>query len=219
MSARQGRRGARRRRRGARLRARWLRGTLPLAVVVSLLALGWLHDNADRPLVWLGLALAAAAALAVLVWWVRGRIRLAGDRRVVARTDLSAVDRMTGVRFEEYVASLLRSHGYTRVTVVGGSFDGGADLRAQTPDGRPLVVQCKRWRRPVPPNEVRAFLGVLAGTHRGYLGMFVASDGFTEAAAWEAGDEMVLVGRDELALWMSGTRPPELPRPSSHHPR
>jgi restriction system protein len=186
---------------------------LPLAVVALLVGLGWLYDNADRPLVWLALGLVCAAAVSVLVWWILARIRLARERWVVSRTGIAGIDTMSGTEFEEHVARLLRAHGYTRVAVVGGASDGGVDLRGQTPDGRPLAVQCKRWRKPVPPNEVRAFLGALAGGHRGYLGMFVASNGFTREAVREAGGAMVLVGRHELGLWMAGERAPVLPPP------
>ncbi|MEU3018950.1 restriction endonuclease [Nocardiopsis sp. NPDC007018] len=188
-----------------------MRGSLPLAAVVLLLGFGWLFDNADRPGLWLGGGVAALAGAAALGWWAWSRARLARERWIVGRTGIAAVDTMTGTEFEHHVARLLRTHGYTRVTVVGGASDGGVDLRAQTPDGRPLAVQCKRWRRPVPPNEVRAFLGALAGGHRGYLGMFVAANGFTREAVREAGDGMVLVDRHALGLWMAGERVPAPP--------
>ncbi len=190
---------------------RRLRGSLPLAVVALLLGLGWVFDNADSPGLWLAGGLTTAAAVAALGWWAWSRARLARERRLVARTGIAGIDTMTGTEFEHHVALLLRTHGYTRVAVVGGASDGGVDLRAQTPDGRPLAVQCKRWRRPVPPNEVRAFLGALAGGHQGYLGMFVASNGFTREAEREAGTGMVLVDRHTLGLWMAGERSPELP--------
>lgn len=207
---RQGRRG-RGGRRGRRRWVRGLRGALPLTVLVLLFGLGWLFDNAERPGVLLFAGLAAVAAAAGLGWWVWSRLRSARERWIVARTGIAGIDTMSGTQFEHHVARLLRTHGYTKVAVVGGASDGGVDLRAQTPDGRPLAVQCKRWRKPVPPNEVRAFLGALAGGHRGYVGMFVASNGFTREAVREAGDGMVLVDRHGLGLWMAGERAPELP--------
>nr|WP_157090950.1 restriction endonuclease [Nocardiopsis listeri] len=186
---------------------------MPLALVVLLLGLGWLRDNADRPLVWLFVGVVVVLATTAVGWWVWSRLRLARERWIVSRTAIAGIDTMSGIEFERYVARLLRTHGYTRVAVVGGASDGGVDLRAQTPDGRALAVQCKRWRKPVPPNEVRAFLGALAGSHRGYLGMFVASNGFTAEAVREAGDGMVLVDRHALGLWMAGERAPEPPPP------
>ncbi|WP_307869204.1 restriction endonuclease [Nocardiopsis sp. B62] len=201
----------RQRRRGRRRWARRLRGSLPLAAVALLLVFGWVFDNADSPGLWVVGGLVAVVAAAALGWWAWSRARLARERRIVARTGIAGIDTMTGTEFEHHVALLLRTNGYTRVAVVGGASDGGVDLRAQSPDGRPLAVQCKRWRKPVPPNEVRAFLGALAGGHQGYLGMFVASNGFTREAVREAGAGMVLVDRHALGLWMAGERAPGLP--------
>lgn len=195
-----------------RRRARRLRSWIPLLVLGFLVGGAWLTDRVERPVVWMAFAVIAAACLVVLVWWVRAWVGRMRERRLVARTDLSHVDLMSGSQFEKHVAGLMRTHGYTKVTVVGGAEDGGVDVRAQAPDGRPVVVQCKRWRRPVPPNEVRAFLGALAGTYRGYAGVFVATNGFTEAAAREADGVMALVDRHGLALWMRGERAPVLPK-------
>jgi restriction system protein len=64
----------------------------------------------------------------------------------------------------------------------------------------------------VPPNEVRAFIGILNSSFEGYQGIFVASNGFTEAAAREGAEHMVLVDRDGLARWMGGVEVPEPPR-------
>lgn len=185
-------------------------------VVFGLLLLGaWLSTNADRPLLWAALGALGLVGAVVLVWWARRRLAQWREQRLVERTDLSAVDTMTGTEFEAFVASLLRTHGYRRVEVVGGASDGGADVRARAPDGRAVVVQCKRWRRPVPPHEVRAFVGTLSGTHRGFTGLFVATQGFTDEAVREAGAghdaALALVDRHGLALWMRGERAPELP--------
>jgi restriction system protein len=179
-----------------------------LGLVVALMVGAWVVQSSARPLLWVVAALGAAA----LVWWLRMRLRLAREKRAVARVDLSEVDRMSGVEFEEHVAGLMRTHGYTAVTVVGGADDGGVDVLGRAPDGQAVAVQCKRWNCPVPPNEVRAFLGVLATSYQGYQGLFVASNGFTEAAAREGEGHMVLVDRERLTRWMGGAGAPEPPR-------
>ena len=179
-----------------------------LAAVVALMVGAWVARSAPRPLLWV----AAAVAVAVLSWWAVGRMRLTARRRAIARTDLSELDLMSGTEFEEHVAGLMRVHGYSAVTVVGGAEDGGADILARSPRGQAVVVQCKRWRHRVPPNDVRAFIGTLNSGYDGYQGMFVASNGFTEAAARAGGEHMVLVDRDGLARWMGGVEVPVPPR-------
>ncbi|WP_150240951.1 restriction endonuclease [Nocardiopsis quinghaiensis] len=184
------------------------RHALVLALVVALMVGTWVALSAARPLLWV----AAALLLAALARWARTRVRLAREERALALVDLSEVDRMSGTEFEEHVARLMRVHGYTAVTVVGGADDGGVDVLGRTPDGQAVAVQCKRWHHPVPPNEVRALIGVLNSSYEGYRGMFVATNGFTEAAAHEGEGHMALVDRDRLARWMGGTEVPEPPR-------
>lgn len=183
------------------------RYALVLASVIALMVGTWVAQSAELPGMWLVGALAAGAAL----WWARGRLRLSRQRRALELVDMSEVERMSGVEFEEHVAGLMRVHGYTAVTVVGGADDGGADVLGRAPDGRPVVVQCKRWAVPVPPNDVRAFIGVLNSSYQGYEGLFVSSNGFTEAAAREGTAHMVLVDREGLCRWMAGLESPEPP--------
>ncbi|MGW0971784.1 restriction endonuclease, partial [Streptomyces sp. NPDC002516] len=47
--------------------------------------------------------------------------------------------------FEQAVADLCRRDGCLDVDVVGGAGDLGADVVARTPDGRSVVIQCKRY--------------------------------------------------------------------------
>ena len=47
--------------------------------------------------------------------------------------------------FVEFIASLLERQGFQQVAVIGRSGDRGVDLQALDPDGRPTVVQCKRY--------------------------------------------------------------------------
>lgn len=178
-----------------------------LGSVVALMVGAWVAQSAARPMLW------AAGALvgAFLVWWIRGRWLRSREQGALEKVDLSEVDLMTGVEFEDHVAMLMRVGGYTAVTVVGGADDGGADVVGRAPDGRGVVVQCKRWNHAVPPNDVRAFIGVLHSGYEGYEGIFVSSSGFTEAAAAQGEGHMVLVDRDALARWMSGVEVPEPP--------
>ncbi|SIO87092.1 restriction endonuclease [Nocardiopsis sp. JB363] len=176
-----------------------------LALIVALMVGTWVVQSAEQPVLWPAGALVGA----FLVWWARRRWLRAREQGALAKVDLSEVDLMTGVEFEEHVAMLMRVNDYTAVTVVGGADDGGADVLGRAPDGREVVVQCKRWNHPVPPNDVRAFIGVLHSGYEGYAGIFVSSSGFTRAAAAQGEGHMVLVDRDALARWMSGVEVPE----------
>ncbi|MFB6556449.1 restriction endonuclease [Streptomyces sp. NPDC056405] len=52
---------------------------------------------------------------------------------------------MTGTEFEDFVVDLCRRDGCTDVRRVGGSHDNGADVLGVLPDGRSMVIQCKRY--------------------------------------------------------------------------
>ncbi|MBB4933505.1 restriction system protein [Lipingzhangella halophila] len=201
---------ARKRRRWPSRWSRRLRKWAAWAGTALVLVAGALVAATENPWVWLVVLLLASGALAAAGMWAVRAARALRTRWVLARTDMRRIDTMSGVEFEHLVAELMRDSGYRRVTLVGQAGDGGVDIRAATPDGRPCIVQCKRLKRPVQPNDVRAFLGVLASSHRGYTGIFVASNGFTEQATKEAASEMTLVDRTALAFWLTDKHPPEL---------
>ncbi|WP_328356335.1 restriction endonuclease [Mycobacterium sp. NBC_00419] len=113
-------------------------------VATALLGLAGLLNN----VVWV---LAALTALATVVSaWRAGLAYL--DHRQNRRLDAlyrasgqAAVDAMTGVEFEHYVAAVLRGRGYDiEMTKATGDF--GVDLIA-TRDGVRTAVQCKRAAR------------------------------------------------------------------------
>ncbi|PSK97767.1 restriction system protein [Murinocardiopsis flavida] len=202
-----------RRRRRSRRRSEQYRFAIAAAGVLLLLAGAWLWRNRAEVLPWLAPVAIAAAVLAVALVWLTRRLRDARLRRYLAdHADLGFVDGLTGPAFELHVAMLLRRDGCTRVAVIGKAGDGGVDITGRTPGGVPFAVQCKLWKRPVPPKEIRDFQGVLATTHRGHAGVFVASGGFTAAARTAAGHSvLILVDRERLARWMSGKAPLRLP--------
>lgn len=101
---------------------------------------------------WVWVLAALTAVIAVLAAWRAFLAYL--DHRQARRLDAlyratgqAAVDEMTGVEFEQYVAAVLRGRGYTvEITRVTGDF--GVDLIA-TKDGVRTAVQCKRQGRVV----------------------------------------------------------------------
>ncbi|WP_240495458.1 restriction endonuclease [Streptomyces showdoensis] len=110
--------------------------------------------------------------------------------------------------FEEYVAELCRRDGCTGVRRVGAANDLGADVTGRLPDGRKLVVQCKRYakHRTVGSPDLQKFNGTARSEHGADVPLFVASCKFTkQARAFAARHGLVLVDVDLLGFWNSGT--------------
>ncbi|XQE83147.1 restriction endonuclease [Streptomyces microflavus] len=113
--------------------------------------------------------------------------------------------------FEEAVAELCRRDGCADAEVVGGAGDLGADVLATTPDGRRLVVQCKRYG---PDNragsqELQRFGGTCYAVHGADIALVVSTGGFTDPALDYAEQCAILCyGPEELAAWSEGGPPP-----------
>lgn len=121
---------------------------------------------------------------------------------------LTEVDRMSGTEFEEHVAHLCRRDGCGEVLRVGGAGDNGADVTGRLPDGRSMVVQCKRYAasRSIPARDLRD----LAGSRLHFkadVAIFVTTSRFTgQARQFAVANNIVTVHRDFLGLWNKGTR-------------
>ncbi|WP_257583958.1 restriction endonuclease [Streptomyces sp. TLI_146] len=119
---------------------------------------------------------------------------------------LAEVDVMTGTEFEDLVASLCRRDGCTGVRRVGGANDNGADVLGRLPDGRTVVIQCKRYApsSTIASRELRDLLG--AKVHFGAdLAVFVTTTRFSRPSERFAVQHGILaVHRDHLGLWNNG---------------
>ena len=87
----------------------------------------------------------------VLLWLSvqRDRCRAALQRwrdRAFLGSGMAAIDRMSGVEFEEFIAAQLRAAGW-HVTPTAATGDYGVDLIAKK-DATRMAVQCKRQARP-----------------------------------------------------------------------
>ncbi|MYW04724.1 restriction endonuclease [Streptomyces sp. SID3343] len=121
---------------------------------------------------------------------------------------LSAVDALTGAEFEQHVAELCRRDGCLDVEVSGGAGDLGADVVGALPDGRKLVIQCKRYApsRSVGSPDMQRFVGTARPVHEADVAVLVASCRFTAPARDLAHDQdIVTVDRELLGQWMAGT--------------
>lgn len=181
-----------------------LGGLLALAVVVDLVRR---HPYWAAALV--VLLVGGAVAVAVLVSRSRARQRAeqAERDRLIAVTDT-----MTGTEFEHWFARLLTVSGFSGVRVCGGAGDRGADVVATAPDGRRVVVQCKRHH---PGNRVgsaaiQRFAGTCRAVHGGELCMIVTNGFFTSGDGRQLAQQVgiALVDRHALQVWARTGAPP-----------
>ncbi|MCX5123566.1 MULTISPECIES: restriction endonuclease [unclassified Streptomyces] len=146
--------------------------------------------------------------------WRTDRVIRRGDRQwrheeavKAGHRTLAEVDSMTGGEFEDFVLELCRRDGCTELKRVGGSHDDGADVRGRLPDGRSMVIQCKRYapKRTIPSREVRDLLG--ARVHfAADVAIFVTTTYFSGPSVRTAVKNGVLaIHRDHLGLWNNGT--------------
>lgn len=89
--------------------------------------------------------------------------------------------------FERLSSRLLREAGFTNVTVLGKSGDGGIDgvgVYRLSLVSFPVYFQCKRYKGTVRAEAVRDFRGAMAG--RGEKGLLITTGSFTKEAQDEA---------------------------------
>src|SRR6516165_2619744 len=132
----------------------------------------------------------------------RDRCRAGRRRRRDLRyvmSDLAAIDQMSGVEFEEFVAAQLRTVGWS-VTHTSSTGDYGVDLIAKK-DSTRMAVQCKRQAKAV---GVAAVQQVVSGAlHHGCnQTVVVTNQAFTKAARQLATTHRCrLVGREQVQIW------------------
>ncbi|MFJ8196756.1 restriction endonuclease [Streptomyces sp. NPDC096152] len=112
--------------------------------------------------------------------------------------------------FEQAIAALCERDGCSSVEVVGGAGDLGADVLAVTPDGRRVVIQCKRYcaTNRVGSEELQRFGGTCYTVHGADVAALVTTSDFT-APAVEYAEQcgIVCVDRQALQAWSDGTGP------------
>lgn len=112
--------------------------------------------------------------------------------------------------FEEAVAGLCERDGCEDVRVVGGANDLGADVVAVAPDGRSVVIQCKRYGadNKVGSQELQRFGGTCFTVHGADVAAVVTTSAFTDPAREYAERCAILCfDQDDLVGWASGTGP------------
>ncbi|THA56843.1 restriction endonuclease [Streptomyces sp. A1136] len=132
------------------------------------------------------------------------------------RADYAAVpdpadyDALDGDAFEGAVAELCERDGCLDVRVVGGAGDLGADIVAIAPDGRRVVIQCKRYcaTNKVGSQDMQRFGGTCFVVHEAEVAAVVTTSDFT-APAVEYAEQCGILCFDRQALhaWSTATGP------------
>lgn len=205
---------ARRRRR--RLKKRTRKQLKVWGAVAAVVAAVWVAGNWSR--VWPVLAAAAAAAVLGGAGWalLRAHRRAVGqdlawraqEEARARELSMAQVDALTWQEFETYVAQLCRRDGCSQVVVSGRSGDLGADVVAYLPDGRKLVIQCKKYapHRSVSSQDMQKFVGTARPEHGADVALFVTTcRAFTrDALGLALRQNIVALHRDLLGSWVKG---------------
>lgn len=112
--------------------------------------------------------------------------------------------------FEQAIADLCARDACQDAEVVGGACDLGADVLAVAPDGRRIVIQCKRYGadHKVGSQDLQRFGGTCFTVHEADVAALVTTSDFT-APALEYAEQcgIVCVNGAELQAWCDGTGP------------
>lgn len=169
------------------------------AVGVAVKAAGGATDA--RPVAAVSVGLLAFFAVLVMR---RSRVAPAApEEESLKAADFEA---MASGEFEQAVADLCERDGCQVSRVEGGAGDLGADVLATAPDGRRIVIQCKRYdsTHKVGSQDVQRFGGTCFAVHDAQIAVVVTTSEFTEPAVEYATQCGILcVDGQELATWAS----------------
>ncbi|MFJ8929262.1 restriction endonuclease [Streptomyces sp. NPDC102364] len=138
------------------------------------------------------------------------RIVLPQRSAVPARRTVEGFYALKPGRFEEAIRDLaLEDDDTAQATVVGGSGDGGMDVRVLRSDGSHVLVQCKRYRKGgnVPARDIRDANGAYWDVHRCHRAVIVTTADFTKDAKATntlLRQQVRLVNGAALTAWANG---------------
>ncbi|MET9078428.1 restriction endonuclease [Streptomyces sp. NPDC004232] len=130
--------------------------------------------------------------------------------RMLQSQEIALYHAMGPGEFEHAIAYLCERDGCSSVQVVGGAGDLGADVIASAPDGRRIVIQCKRYRptTKVGSPDMQRFGGTCYSVHGAQVAAVVTSSVFTKPAAdYGVRQGIRLVDTGALAGWATRTGP------------
>lgn len=139
----------------------------------------------------------AVLLIVTVFFMIRSFIKRMRIKKVFTMSD---IDNMDGVKFEYYLADILRKRGYTNVRVTE-KYDFGVDIVAKK-DNVTWGIQAKRYSSMVKASAVRAAYTALShyGCERA---MVVSNNYFSNPAKTLAFDtNTVLIDRETLTKWV-----------------
>lgn len=143
-----------------------------------------------------GFSILVASITALFLWHQRRMAYL--KKKALKMVD---IDRMDGIKFEHYVADLLKNQGYQNVKVTSQTNDFGVDITF-TDDNQTYAAQVKRKRGLV---GVQALYQATGGRdyYRKDQAAVITNSHFSEQAVKLAKKTgMLLIDRDTLSKWM-----------------
>ncbi len=118
-------------------------------------------------------------------------------------SEAQKINELGPLGFEEYCREHVKKLGYEVKTCQ--NYDGGIDIRAMKVldnlETEYLIVQCKHWKKPIPPNEMRAFKTACDEEHSDYkkVKMFITSSRFSPSAKELANKHnIIMIDGDDL---------------------
>lgn len=174
-------------------------------ITILVLAVGYTKYNEIKesnpdllPFIYIG-----ALMLIVLVTIIFAR-SVIKNFKIKKTFTMSDIDNMNGLKFEYYLADVLRKRGFSNVKVTE-KYDLGVDIIAQK-DGITWGIQAKRYNSIVKLAAVRAAYTALLH-YKCDRAMVVANNYFSNPAKTLASEtKTVLIDRDTLAKWVYEAR-------------
>lgn len=130
--------------------------------------------------------------------------------QAIQSTEVARYHAMNPREFEQAIAFLCHRDGCRDAQVVGGAGDLGADVIATAPDGRRIVIQCKRYGpiNKVGSQDMQRFGGTCYTVHGAHVAAVVTTSTFTKPAAdYALHSRIRLVDNYALAAWATRTGP------------
>lgn len=173
-------------------------GTLLLVGIIAVVAL-YNKLSAQQINLIIGGGLLLVGFIIGLVLFIQFK-RSQHEKQKLRALNLIDTDYMDGLAFEKYVAELLKSQGYGKVTLTE-RYDFGVDIIALK-DGIQWGVQVKRYSNMVKAEAVRQVVTAL-NKYNCQRSMVVTNSTFSRPAKVLAdSNDCVLIGKDELAEWI-----------------